>query len=176
MNGITTDLDVPAARRRDCPACSGSWRQPGGSMRRLQFWLGLARVLLAELVLGAALVFADWMWVLPTAVRGLGLVAMVGLAVCPPAPAPRPVRVDAGRRRGRGPFPRAGSTAPHRGRVCRTRRRIPSRLARSAQGPGSRHRHRTSGLDFRKLIPWAAFERRAVALFFASASGSSLCS
>ena len=30
---------------------------------------------------------------------------------------------------------------------------------------------RTAGLDFRELVPWAAFERRAVVLFLAAAFG-----
>ena len=66
----------------------------------------------------------------------------------PPAQAPHPVRARTSCRRGRDSVPRAGSTAPHRGRLCRARSRKPSpRRPRCSRR--SRSRHRTSELQAR---------------------------
>ena len=138
---------------------------------RFELWLTLARVLLVELAVGAALVLADWTWILPTSVRALGLVAMAVLAVYLVI-------------RFRQPLDRAGSAAkveayfPDLGQRLRTvveyaepaRDTVPASagLLRALNRDTDR---RVSGLDFRELIPWAAFERRAVILFFAAALG-----
>ena len=127
---------------------------------RYQFWLKLSRILLAEIVLGCSLVLADWMWVLPTTIRGLGLLAMVGLAVVMILRSRRPDRSRLGGSRRRVLFSRARSADSHRSRICRTRPRYRLRVSRPDRALGRDTDRRTSGLEFRKSVPWASFDRR----------------
>ncbi len=71
MDGITTDraiLAVPV----ELPGVMGKLEATRRELARHQRWLKLARLLLAEIMLCSAFVFADWMWVLPVALRGFG--------------------------------------------------------------------------------------------------------
>ena len=71
MNGIATEREavtVPVAP----PGVMRKLEAARQEFARFQFWLRLARMLLVAILAYSALVFADWMWVLPTAVRGLG--------------------------------------------------------------------------------------------------------
>jgi Domain of unknown function (DUF4175) len=138
---------------------------------RFQFWLGLARVLTAVVALAATLIVADWRWVLPTAIRALGLVAMAVLALFLFFRSRRPLdRL--------GPAAAAEAHFPELGQRLRTvveyAEPAPDTVPASPGLLKALHRdtdRRTSELDFRDLIPWAAFERRAVALFLAAAFG-----
>ncbi len=170
MSGITTEREVLAAPD-ELPGVMGKLEATRREFARYQFWLKVARILVAEIVLGSALVLADWMWVLPATVRGLGLLAMVALVVLM-------------RLRSRRPIDRAAAAAgvencfPELGQRVRTvveyAEPAPDTVPAS---PGlikalSRDTdRRTSGLEFGKLVPWGSLERRAVALFLASAFG-----
>ncbi len=170
MTSISTDPNVTSAGHES----TGALSKLDATRRELltfQVWLGLARVLLAQFTLGAALVLADWIWVLPMAVRALGLAAMAALAV---------VLILRFRR----PLDRVGSAVaveahfPELGQRLRTvveyaepaSDTVPASpgLLKALDRDTDR---RTSKLDFRELVPWPAFERRAVALFLAAAVG-----
>jgi hypothetical protein len=140
-------------------------------MFKFQFWLGLIHILLAEFAFGTALILADWIWVLPTAVRALGLAAMAALAV---------FLIFRSRR----PLDRAGSAAvveahfPELGKRLRTVVEYAQPAVDTVPAsPGLLKAldrdtdRRVSGLNFRELVPWPAFERRAVALFITGAVG-----
>jgi hypothetical protein len=170
MTTIATNLDV-----------MGGDGEPSGVLTKLEAtrlewlrferWLLLARVLLVELVVGAALVMADWAWVLPTGARAVGLLGMAAVALG------LIVRL-------RRPLDRAGSAArveahfPDLGQRLRTIVEYAQPAPNTAPAsPGLLKAlkrdtdRRVSQLDFRVLIPWAAFERRAVILFFATTVG-----
>src|SRR5262249_16217490 len=53
---------------------------PRLEMRRFRTARALIRLAWAELALAGLIAFADWMWVLPAALRAVGLLAMVGVA------------------------------------------------------------------------------------------------
>src|SRR5262245_58313162 len=80
MSGIATEREV-AAVPVDRPGVMGKLDATRREFDRCQSRLMLAWVLLAEIALASALVLADWIWVLPTTVRGAGLLALIGLAV-----------------------------------------------------------------------------------------------
>jgi Domain of unknown function (DUF4175) len=138
---------------------------------RFQFWLGLSRAILVEVVLGAVLILADWMWVLPTAVRALGLAAMAVLAFCLIFRFRRPldgvdsaVDVEAH-------FPELGQRLRT---VVEYAQPAPDTVPASPGLLRALHWDTDrccAGLNFRELIPWAAFERRAIALFLTAAFG-----
>src|SRR5262249_41326653 len=126
-------------------------------------------VLLAEIGLASALVLADWIWVLPVAVRGAGLLAMIGLAMSMLARSRRPITRAAVAADVEGQFPELGQ--PLR-TVVEYAEPSPDTVPAS---PGlikalvSETDGQASGLEFGELIPWASFRRRAVALACASA-------
>jgi hypothetical protein len=170
MSGITRDREVPALAN-EIPGVLGKLEATRHAMRGYRFWLALASLLLAELALSAALILADWMWVLPSTVRALGLLAMAALVFVP---------FIRNRRR----FGRDQAAAeveayfPELGQRVRTVVEYAAPGARPAiaspgllRALGHDTEHRTAGLDFQKLIPWATFERRAVAFFFATVLG-----
>ena len=157
MTRIAANLDLTAADGESSGVLTKleSTRQ---EWLRFELWLGLVRILLVELALAAALVLADWTWVLPTSVRTLGLVAMAVLAVYLVI-------------RFRRPLDRAGSAAkveayfPDLGQRLRTVVEYAEPAADTVPAsPGLLKAlrrdtdRRVSALDFRVLIPWAAFE------------------
>ena len=131
---------------------------------RFERWLGLTRVLIVELAIGAAFVIADWTWVLPTAVRAIGLstMAIVGPWLIiwfrrPLDPADTAAQVEAH-------FPDLGQRLRT---VVEYAEPAPDTVPASPGLIRALNRdtdRRVSGLDFRALIPWAAFERRAAHL------------
>jgi hypothetical protein len=170
MTSLAANLDVMAADGEPSGALS-KLEETRQEWLRFERWLALARILLVELALGAALVLADWTWVLPASVRAVGLVAMAMLAVYLIV-------------RFRRPLNRTGSAAkveayfPDLGQRLRTvveyAEPAPDTVPASPGLLKALKRdtdRRVSELDFRVLIPWAAFERRAVILFFASVLG-----
>jgi hypothetical protein len=168
MNAMATEREVAAAPV-ECPSVVGKLEATRQEFARFGFWLMLARLLLAEIILGSALMLADWMWVLPVSVRALGLVAMLGLAAWIVWRARRSIGRAAVAAKVEGQFPELGQrvrtviqyaepapdTVPASPSLVRA-------LARDTE-------ERTTGLEFRKLVPWLSFERRAVALFCAAA-------
>jgi hypothetical protein len=168
MSGFTPDLPAFAA---EIPSVLEKLEATRRELRGYRIWLWLASLLLWEFALAAGLILADWMWVLPAAVRGLGLVAMAGLVVVP--------IFRAGRR-----YERNQAAAEVEAHFPELGQRVRTVVEYAAPGAeyfpaspgllvalGRDTDRRTAGLDFRKLIPWATFERRAVALFLAAASG-----
>ena len=152
MNGMTRDREAPALAAE----VSGVLVKLESARRALKgyrIWLGLTSLLLAELAVAVAFVVADWLWVLPAAVRGLGLVAMAMLAVIPISRALRrygraraAVEIEAH-------FPELGQrlrtvvdcAAPGEGSVPASPGLIRA-LGRDTD-------RRTAGLDFRALVP-----------------------
>ena len=115
--------------------------------------------------MAVAFVVADWLWVLPAAVRGLGLVAMAMLAVIPISRALRRYGRDRAAVEIEAHFPELGQrlrtvvdcAAPGEGSVPASPGLIRA-LGRDTD-------RRTAGLDFRALVPapsWAAPGRPGV--------------
>jgi hypothetical protein len=94
MNGIATEREV-AAVPVERPGVMGKLEAARRAFDRCQSRLKLARLLLAEIAMASALVLADWIWVLPAAVRGAGLLAMIGLAASMLARSRRPIGREA---------------------------------------------------------------------------------
>jgi hypothetical protein len=170
MTGIATEPEI-AAGDADAGGLLSKLEQTRREMMRFGIWLHLARLLLAEAALGSVLMLADWIWVLPAAVRIAGLAAMVVLAVVIVLLA----RVEYGRDQAAAD---AEEQFPELGQRLQTvvdyadpaRQAIPASpglleaLVRETD-------RRTARLDFRRLVPWGAFERRALALFFTALLG-----
>ena len=170
MTPIATDPNLTSASLESLGALS-KLDATRREMLKFHFWLGLARILLAGFAVASALVLADWMWVLPTAVRALGLAAMAALAL---------FLIFRARR----PLDRVGSAAaveahfPELGQRLRTvveyAQPAPDTVPASPGLLKALDRdtdRRVSGLDFRELVPWPMFERRAIALFLTAAVG-----
>ncbi len=170
MSGITLDREAPALAA-EIPGVLGKLEATRRDLRGYRIWLALASLLLTELALAAALILADWIWVLPATVRGLGLMAMAALLFLPFF-----------RRRPRYGRDQAAAEVeayfPELGQRLRTvveyaspgTRPIPASpgLVRAL---GRDTDHRSAGLDFQKLVPWARFERRVVVLCLAVVFG-----
>jgi hypothetical protein len=170
MKGITSDQDV-SALHVEAPGVLGRLEATGRELQKLRIWLGLASLLLGELALLCAFVLADWMWVLPTAIRALGVAAMAALLLM--------VFLRPHRRSGREQTAAlVESNFPELGQRLRTvveyAQPTPTTVPASPgllKALGRQTDHHTAKLDFRKLIPWAAFERRAVVFCLASMFG-----
>ncbi len=135
---------------------------------RFRGWLELASYFLGALGVFASWMFIDWMWVVPSWVRALALPALAGLGVLCFVRSRRPygdaeAAVDA-----EGHFPELGQ-----------RLRTVLQYADPAKTPAPASRgllralarqtdKQTALLDFRKMVPWRIFERRAIGLFLAS--------
>lgn len=126
----------------------------------------LSSLLLIELAALAVLMFADWLWVLPTIVRGLGLMGVASFAIV--------AVVRALRRRGES---RHVAAVEVEARFRELGQRLRTVVQYAAAGAGSAPasselllalgrdtEHRTSPLDFRALVPWAACRRRLLLL------------
>ena len=170
MNGIATEREVVAVPI-ERPGVMGKLEATRQELARYQFWLRLARVLLAVILLGSALVVADWMWVLPKAIRGFGLVATVGVGIVVLLRHRRPIDRAAAAADVENHFPELGqrvrTVVEYAEPAPDTVPASPSLLKALGRDTDSR----TSGLEFKKLVPWASFERRAVGLFLVSAVG-----
>ena len=139
--------------------------------RRFQMWLGLASFLAGALVILAVFMAVDWMWVVPVWVRALALPLLVGMGVF--------LLV---RSRRRYTEPQAAVDAeqqfPELGQRLRTvlqyadpaREPVPASpgLLRALVRQTDAF---AAALDFRRLIPWPVFERRAIGLVFATIIG-----
>ncbi|MFI5454522.1 MAG: DUF4175 family protein [Isosphaerales bacterium] len=170
MNGMTPDLEVPALSA-EIPGVLGKLEATRRELKVFHIWLGLASLVLWELTLAAALILADWLWVLPSVVRGLGLLAMVAVAVILHLRAHRRYSRDQAAADAEAHFPELGQRlrtvvdyAEPGGESVPASPGLLRALGRDTD-------HRTAGLDFRKLIPWTTFGRRAVVLFFAASFG-----
>jgi hypothetical protein len=170
MTMSATEREVPATAI-ELPSVVDKLDATRQELARCGLWLLLTRLLLAEIVLGSALVLADWMWVLPTAVRAIGLVALIGLGAGIVW-------------RSRNSIARAAVAATVESRFPELGQRVRTVVEYAEPAPdtvpaspslikalGRDTDLRTAGLEFRKLVPWASFERRAVALFFAAMAG-----
>ena len=121
MSGITPDLPAFAA---EIPNVLEKLEATRREFKGFRIWLWLASVLLWEFALASGLILADWMWVLPASVRGLGLMAMAGLVVVPLFRARRRFeRHKQAASEVESHFPELESAGPHGGRVCRAGRR-----------------------------------------------------
>jgi hypothetical protein len=162
------DDQVPGVEPSDMMGKLDDTRQ---ELARYHFWLTLSRALVAGLIVGSVVVFADWMWVLPVAVRGLGLLATIVTATW--------VLI-----RSRRQIDRASAAVDVEANFPELGQRVRTVVEYAEPAPDtvpacpglvkalSRDTDRlTSGIEFRNLVRWAPFERRAVALFVASLVG-----
>jgi len=170
MKGMTPDLELPAPSF-EVPGVLGKLEATRRELKGFRIWLGLASLLLGVLALAAALILADWIWVLPAFVRGLGLLTMVALALFLHFRAHRQYSRDQAAAEVEAHFPELGQRlrtvieyAGPSGDSVPASAGLLTALRRDTD-------HRTVGLDFRKLVPWARFERRAVVSFLAVSFG-----
>ncbi len=119
----------------------------------------------------ALALFIDWMWVVPAWVRALALPALLGLAVSVFVRSRRPYS-----------SPQAAADAEHLfpelGQRVRTVLQYVDPASRPVPAsPGllralfRQTDKQTAALDFRKVVPWPIFERRAIGVFLASIVG-----
>jgi hypothetical protein len=167
MNGIATEWEV-AEVTIERPGVVGKLESTRREWDRCRSRLELARVLLAELALASALVLADWIWVLPTAVRGAGLLALIGLAVSMLARSRRPIDRQAAAAEVETHFPELGqrvrTVVEYAEPSPETVPASPALIKALVHETDSR----ASGLEFGELIPRASCRRRAIALACAS--------
>ncbi|MGO9464063.1 MAG: DUF4175 family protein [Isosphaeraceae bacterium] len=175
MDGITTDraiLAVPV----ELPGVMGKLEATRRELVRHQRWLKLARLLLAEIMLFSAFVFADWMWVLPVALRGFGVLAICGLGAVLLLRSRRSIDRAAAAASVETHFPELGQRVRT---VVEYAEPAPDTVPASPgliDALGRDTDSRTSGLEFRELVPWASFWRQAAAFSLACAVGiTALC-
>jgi hypothetical protein len=170
MSEIASERDVVGVPV-EVPGVMGKLEATRQEFARYQFWLRLARALLAAILVSSVLVFADWMWVLPTIVRGLGLVAMFGVGIFELVRSRLPIDRAATASNVENHFPELGQRLRT---VVEYAEPAPDTAPASPgliKALGRDTESRTGELEFRKLVPWASFERRAVGVFLASAIG-----
>ena len=152
----------------EIPEVVGRLEQARNEQARFRVWLALASFLLGALAIFTSWMFIDWMWVVPSWVRALVFPVLAGLGILCFARSRRPygnadAAVDAEQH-----FPELGQ---------RLRTVLQYADPAEAPVPASRGLFRalarqtdkqTAPLDFRKVVPWPIFERRAIGLFLAS--------
>ncbi len=166
MTVLTPDPEVPTHSAAVAGAL-GKLEATRRDLRRSSIWVGLATLLLAELLLGAVFVLADWMWVLPAAVRALGLPAMVALAVILHFRARRQYTRDQAAADVEAHFPELGQRLRTVVEYAEPTRHPVAASPGLLKALGRDTDRRTARLDFGKLVPWRTFERRAVVSFVA---------
>jgi Domain of unknown function (DUF4175) len=158
------EVTMPFAQQ---PSVIGRLEQAREEQDRFRFWLGVATFCLGAMGIVALGMFIDWMWEVPAWLRALALPALAGLAISLFVRSRRPyssrqAAADAERQ-----FPELGQ---------RVRTVVQYADPESSPVPASRGLLRalirqtdkqTAALDFRKLVPWPVFERRAIGVFLA---------
>jgi hypothetical protein len=170
MQAMTTDSEGQALSVQ-VPGVLGKLEATRRELKRSRMWLGLATILLGELLLGAVFILADWMWVLPPFVRGMGLLAMVALAVFLHFRMRHQWNSDQAAAEVEAHFTELGQRLRTVVEYAEPRRAPIPASPGLVRALGRDTDKRTAGLDFRKLVPWAPFERRAIGLFFATVFG-----
>jgi hypothetical protein len=137
-------------------------------MRRYQWASGLVWTALAVLGLACVLVWADWSWVLDTATRGLGLLALIVLAAFVLERRALRPRRSFGRTEA---AEEVEATFPVLGQRVRTTLEYAEPTPTTAPAAPSLVRalehdteHRTRHIDFEDLVPWRALRWSAIGL------------
>jgi hypothetical protein len=166
MTAMTSDLNAPHPPI-EVPGVLGRLEATRGQIKASRAWTGAVTFFLGALAITVAFMLADWFFVLPPAIRGLIVPALFGLAVSilfrtfrPYAPSSAAALVEAS-------FPTLGqrirTLIQYHGPSAKATMASPALL----RALGRETDEKTAGLDFRKIVPWAKFERRAVGLVFA---------
>ncbi len=170
MSGIAGKREVVAVLV-ELSGVMGKLEATRRELVRYQRWLKLARLLLAAIMLFSALAFADWMWVLPVALRGLGILAIFGLGVVLLLRSRRPIDRAAAAAGVETHFPELGQRVRT---VVEYAEPAPDTVPASPGLVEALNRdtdRRTSSLEFRELVPWDSFKRRLAAVLLASTVG-----
>jgi hypothetical protein len=137
-------------------------------MRRFLHYRCLLRTVLVVLALGGLVAATDWLWVLPTMARGAGLLV---LGVAAAVLLGNGLVVAAGRFGRRNAAAEVEAAFPQLGQRVRTTLEYAEPDARPMPAAAglivalaADTRRRTSGLDFRRLIPWRSLRALAAAL------------
>ncbi len=152
----------------EIPGVVSRLEQARNEQMRFRLWLGLASFFLGAFGILSVFMLVDWMWVVPAGVRLLALPALAGFAVALVAQSQRPydkpeVAAD------------AETQFPELGQRVRTVLQYADPASKPVPAsPGllralaRQTDHLAAALDFRKLIPWPIFERRAIGVFLVS--------
>jgi len=170
MTAMTPDLEVPASST-PVPGVLGKLEDTRRQIRQTRNWTALVSFVLGAFDVVAAFLLADWLWILPVAFRGLVVPALIALAAFILFRARRPYDRGAAAAEVEARFPTLGqrirTLVQYHGPAAKAAPASPELLRELGRDTDDR----TAALDFRKLVPWAKFERRAVGLFFAFAGG-----
>ena len=158
MKAMTTDPEGQALSVQ-VPGVLGKLEATRRELKRSRMWLGLATILLGELLLGAVFILADWMWVLPPSCAAWGLLAMVALAVFLHFRIRHQWNSDQAAAEVEAHFHELGQRLRTVVEYAEPRRAPVPASPGLIRALGRDTDKRTAGLDFRKLVPWAPFER-----------------
>jgi len=170
MSGIARKNEFGAAPV-ELPGMMGKLEAARRELVCYERWLKLARLLLAEIIVASALVFADWMWVLPVALRRSGLLAILGVGVLLLLRSRRPIDRAAAAASVEDHYPELGQRIRT---VVEYAEPAPDTVPASPgliKALGRDTDSLTSGIEFRELVPWASFKRRAAGVLLASTVG-----
>ena len=166
MSGMTADQNR-ASQFAVLPVVVGKLEHTRDEHQRYRVWLGLASWFLGALGIFALFMLLDWTWVVPAWVRALALPLIVALAVCLYFRAHRAYTSSQAAADAEAQFPELGqrlrTVLQYADPAAKTAPASPGLLG----ALGRETDRQTAAIDFRKLIPWAVFERRAIGLFFA---------
>jgi phage terminase large subunit-like protein len=169
MTNITAQN--PTTQFTELPAVVGQLEQAREERKRLRVWLALASWLLGVLGIVSVFMLVDWMWVVPAWVRALALPVVLGLAVYLFIGSRRPYSSRHAAADAEALFPQLGqrlrTVLQYADPASQTAPASPGLLRALVRDTD----RRSANIDFRKLIPWPVFERRAIGLVLSSIIG-----
>jgi hypothetical protein len=170
MSAMTPDVNAPRPPT-EVPGVLGRLETTRSQIKTSRAWTGLVSFFLGALAIVVAFMLADWILVLPPTVRGLVIPALIGLAVSILFRMFRPYEPSAAAADVEARFPTLGqrirTLIQYHGPAAKTTTASPGLVRALGQDTDEK----TAELDFRKIVPWARFERRAVGLVIAFLAG-----
>ena len=150
------------------PGVVSRLEQARNEQMRFRLWLGLASFFLGAFGILSVFMLVDWMWVVPAGLRLLALPALAGFAVALVAQSQRPYDKPEAAADAETQFPELGqrvrTVLQYADPASKPVPASPGLLRALARQTD----HLAAALDFRKLIPWPIFERRAIGVFLVS--------
>jgi len=155
----------------ELPGVVGRLAEARADRMRFRVWLGLVTWVLAAFCIVALVMWIDWMWVVPPWVRSLAVPAMLGVSVFLLSRYRRPYSGAEAAADAEARFPALGqrlrTVLQYAEGAAPTVPASPGLLAELGRDTD----RQAAAIDFRKLIPWPVFERRAIALFLTTIVG-----
>ena len=161
----------PTPHLAELPAVISQLEQASDERKRFRMWLALASWLLGAVGILTLFMLIDWMWVVPAWVRALALPASLGLAVYLFVRSRRPYSSGDAAADAEALYPQLGqrlrTVLQYADPASQTAPASPGLLKALVRDTD----RRSAKIDFRKLIPWAVFERTAIGLILTSVVG-----